>query len=155
MNRLERLAHTATAYLRAFRPRPAVSTGRYQGFIPACTHRDELARRIETLKNCRVPDLRITIGETPAPVLEHCRPGDTFVYFLPETALENREKICALILETTRRKIHFQAVGACRFSVRHDDDLLQDYLTAYSWIAHLSHEALASDDLTTRPSKND
>ena len=61
--------------------------------------------------------------------------------FLPAEAAGHRDLLCELLLEASRRKVNFRAVGAYRFEICHDEHLLCDYLLLHTLLEELYVQA--------------
>ena len=70
-----------------------------------------------------------------------CRENDTLLVFLPAEAAGHRDLLCELLLEASRRKVNFRAVGAYRFEICHDEHLLCDYLLLHTLLEELYVQA--------------
>lgn len=53
----------------------------------------------------------------------------------------HRDLLCELLLEASRRKVNFRAVGAYRFEICHDEHLLCDYLLLHTLLEELYVQA--------------
>ena len=83
---------------------------------------------------CGVARDRIYVGGDFRLVLSRCREDDTLLVYLPEAAAGHRDLLCELLLETSRRKVNFRAVGAYEFEIGPDDRLLCDYLLVHTLV---------------------
>lgn len=103
------------------------------GCIPFADGGDRSAE-IASLRCCGVARDRIYVGGDFRLVLSRCREDDTLLVYLPEAAAGHRDLLCELLLETSRRKVNFRAVGAYEFEIGPDDRLLCDYLLLHTLV---------------------
>lgn len=101
---------------------------------------DESAE-VASLRRCGVAPERIYVGGDFRHVLSCCRENDTLLVFLPAEAAGHRDLLCELLLEASRRKVNFRAVGAYRFEICHDEHLLCDYLLLHTLLEELYVQA--------------
>lgn len=106
------------------------------GCIPFADGGDRSAE-IASLRCCGVAPERIYVGGDFRRVLSRCREDDTLLVYLPEAAAEHRDLLCELLLEASRRKVNFRAVGAYEFEIGPDDRLLCDYLLLHTLLDRL------------------
>ena len=110
------------------------------GCIPFADGGDRSAE-IASLRCCGVARDRIYVGGDFRLVLSRCREDDTLLVYLPEAAAGHRDLLCELLLETSRRKVNFRAVGAYEFEIGPDDRLLCDYLLLHTLVEELYVQA--------------
>lgn len=110
------------------------------GCIPFADGGDRSAE-IASLRCCGVARDRIYVGGDFRCVLSRCREDDTLLVYLPEAAAGHRDLLCELLLETSRRKVNFRAVGAYEFEIGSDDRLLCDYLLLHTLVEELYVQA--------------
>lgn len=106
------------------------------GCIPFADGGDRSAE-IASLRCCGVARDRIYVGGDFRCVLSRCREDDTLLVYLPEAAAGHRDLLCELLLETSRRKVNFRAVGAYEFEIGHEEHLLCDYLLLHTLLEEL------------------
>ena len=110
------------------------------GCVPFPDGRDSSAE-VASLRRCGVAPERIYVGGDFRHVLSCCRENDTLLVFLPAEAAGHRDLLCELLLEASRRKVNFRAVGAYRFEICHDEHLLCGYLLLHTLLEELYVQA--------------
>lgn len=106
------------------------------GCVPFPDDRDSSAEAALLRRSGVAPD-RIYVGGDFRRVLSCCRENDTLLVYLPEEAAGHRDLLCELLLETSRRKVDFRAVGAYEFAIDHEERLLCDYLLLHTLLEEL------------------